>query len=450
MKPPRKIHPRSRKQERGVTLLLVAVIMVVVLAMAALAIDISTLYVARSESLRAAEAAAVAGAKALVAAGVTGDPNNSSGSWQTACTLATQQAQSVAAQNKIAGVSLSAAQVTVTFPNAPSADCSGTNLNFGVNPQVKVSVQRTDLPIFFARIWRRTPASLSAAATAEAFNPSNSSSVTGGQGVPVAPRCVKPWIIPNCDPGHATPANNPLCPAGVASLIDPNSGAISNPGPNTAGGVIGEAITLQDDCSNNQSGCAWADLNPPQTPGPGVYVVASMPPPPSGALPSCVGSSSYEQNIEACNPTPFSCVSVPAPGGNATVDFTNNTHQDTKSGIECLTHQPGPDILASALPLQIQAGANNPLLGSTVRTGDDISTSDSIITIPIYDGLAVPSTGQVNIIGFMQAFIDAGGIPGNGRIPIKVLNIAGCGSNSGTTPVVGGGISPIPVRLIHQ
>src|SRR5712691_5896596 len=166
----RNTKPGWKNQERGVTLLLVAVDMVAVLAMAALAIDISTLYVTRSEAQRAADAAAVAGAKALVAAGVTGDPNNSSGIWQTACTLATQQAQSVAAQNKIGGVSISAAQTTVTFPNAPSADCSGTSVNFGVNPQVKVSVQRTDLPIFFSRMWSRNLPAVSASATAEAFN----------------------------------------------------------------------------------------------------------------------------------------------------------------------------------------------------------------------------------------------------------------------------------------
>jgi uncharacterized membrane protein len=54
-----------RSGERGQTIILVAVSLVSLLAMAALAIDVVTLYVARSEMQRAADAAAIAGAKAF-------------------------------------------------------------------------------------------------------------------------------------------------------------------------------------------------------------------------------------------------------------------------------------------------------------------------------------------------------------------------------------------------
>src|SRR5207302_6824496 len=212
------------KNQRGVTLLLAALTMFVVLGMAALAVDVASLYLAKSEAQRSAEAGAMAAARALVAAGVTGDPSNSSDIWQTACAAAIQQAQFVAGQNKVGGAAPSAAQVTVTFPNAPNkTDCSGTNSIFGINPQVAVSVQRNDLPTFFSRIWRKNPITVSSSATAEAFNPSNSGSVGGGQGVPVAPHCVKPWIIPNLDP-------DPVHGVG-STLFDPTSGAISKPGP---------------------------------------------------------------------------------------------------------------------------------------------------------------------------------------------------------------------------
>ncbi len=50
----------SRKHERGITFLIVALMMFVVLAMAALAIDVSTLYLAHTEAQRAADAAALA------------------------------------------------------------------------------------------------------------------------------------------------------------------------------------------------------------------------------------------------------------------------------------------------------------------------------------------------------------------------------------------------------
>jgi len=52
---------RRRSQQGGQTIALVAVAMMGVLAMAALAIDMTTLYVARGEIQRAADAAALAG-----------------------------------------------------------------------------------------------------------------------------------------------------------------------------------------------------------------------------------------------------------------------------------------------------------------------------------------------------------------------------------------------------
>src|SRR5580692_173997 len=69
----------KRRGERGQTIILVAVSLVSLMAMAALAIDVVTFYVARSEAQRAADAAALAGAKGLADSGVTtlqhGDAN---------------------------------------------------------------------------------------------------------------------------------------------------------------------------------------------------------------------------------------------------------------------------------------------------------------------------------------------------------------------------------------
>src|SRR5579863_2350394 len=70
---------RHRHHEQGQTILLVAISLVSLLAMAALAIDVVTLYVAKSEIQRAADAVALAGAKAIADSGVTsvqiGDPS---------------------------------------------------------------------------------------------------------------------------------------------------------------------------------------------------------------------------------------------------------------------------------------------------------------------------------------------------------------------------------------
>ena len=63
-------------------------------------------------------------------------------------------------------------------------------------------------------------------------------------------------------------------------------------------------------------------------------------------------------------------------------------------------------------------------------------------------------TAQVNIIGFLQVFIDhafpAGGGPRQDTFDVTVVNVAGCGSGATGTPVFTGSSSAVPVRLIHQ
>src|SRR5215467_3697815 len=173
----------ERMRERGVTILIVAVAMIAMLAMLALAIDVVSLYAAEGEAQRTADAAALAGAKVFVSSGFTsgqlGDPT--SGTAQgLVCNgstgLADFEAQTVANSNPIAGV---AATTVTTF-------CTwATN-----NPQITVTVQRTGLPSFFARIWGGRIVSVTRSAKAEAYNPS-------GQLVPIQVHSVKPWLIPN-------------------------------------------------------------------------------------------------------------------------------------------------------------------------------------------------------------------------------------------------------------
>ena len=194
-----------KNDERGVTMILVALAILSMLGMVALAIDVITLYSARSETQRAADSAALAAAKMLVDMGVTSNP---SVSVPTAAQVdaATKVAKDVASNATIAGRPVVPGDVTLTFPGNGSAA-------YNVNPRVIVTVQNTSLPTFFSRIWNRATVTVRATATAEGFNPSNSSSITGGAGVPVVARCLKPFMIPNCDPGHA--GGSP-CGAGAA------------------------------------------------------------------------------------------------------------------------------------------------------------------------------------------------------------------------------------------
>ena len=94
-----RIGPRP---QRGVTMVLVALAMVAIIAMAALSIDVISLYLVKMEAQRAADAGALAAARVISISGITGDPNNSTASWQPICggldRAATQAAIATASQ----------------------------------------------------------------------------------------------------------------------------------------------------------------------------------------------------------------------------------------------------------------------------------------------------------------------------------------------------------------
>ena len=450
---------RAREGERGMTLILVAIAMVSMLAMVALAIDVITLYSARSEAQSAADAAALAAAKMLVAAGVTADPQQiSDPSLQaTAQTLATKVAQDVAGKAAIAGRAILPADVSVAFPNSATP-------TFGINPTVSVTVQNTNLPTFFSRIWSRSPLTVRVSAKAEAFNPSNSSSV--GTGAPTVARCVKPFLLPNCDPVNP---NNPgsNCGGGIARFFNPTTGAIVNPGQYPTG-VIGETFHMVSNCGPGPV-CV---LGPPTaTPAPPppvlMYYPAPLPTPLAGSsCPSCTaGASDYQSDIECCNPTPLSCGTS---SNTVTVDASVYPEGGTlpaRDGIECLIHQNGgngQDILNDSVlpgpltyPLQIQPGSRHPLSAS-FAANEAVTTSDSLITVPVYEPVPGPpptSGTPVPVIGFLQLFVvhvfPGGGGSKAGEIEVTVVNVSGCGSSATGTPVYGAGVSAVPVRLIQ-
>jgi hypothetical protein len=218
-------------------MVLVAVAMVSLLAMVALAIDITSLYVAQSQAQSAADAAALAGAKMFVTSGFTSvqtavtppvlqsDVCQNSGPGNIAA--ANRQAEAAAAQNTVAGQAATIQTIACDFAQPG-------------NPRITVTVQRTALPTFFARIWNGAASNVTATATAEAYNAS-------GLNAPIQVESVKPWLIPNCDPTHTAapgPTTNPNCvvAAGVqySYFIDPTTGDVAN-----SGQFIGQTIKFQ-------------------------------------------------------------------------------------------------------------------------------------------------------------------------------------------------------------
>jgi len=106
-------------------MVLVAVAMVAILAMAALSIDAVTLYLAKEEAQRSADAAALAAARILSISGITGTADTATDptSWTAICggisSPATQTAMAVGMQNAVGGL---AATVTVTYSAGSGAE----------------------------------------------------------------------------------------------------------------------------------------------------------------------------------------------------------------------------------------------------------------------------------------------------------------------------------------
>ena len=438
------------RAERGQTIILVAISIVALLGVAALAIDVVTLYVASSEIKRAADAAALAGAKAIADSGVTAlcatanapctapDPN-----FLSAQALATQMAcaaiNAVLPANTIAGAP---PPIMTCSASNPSIDWSRQG-----NPVITVSLTRTGLPTFFAKIWGRTGSTVSASSTAEVYNPSNNSSYT-----PIAPTAVKPWLVANFDPytGNALvgPGNVVESDIGIGRTFD------LNPDCGTVGGLNCQPSLPP----SSNSSPPWVQYLPACVAGELCFTGSGSVL--NNVCPSCEGSSSLEQSIECADmATTYSCgvggaswYNSPNPGG---------ANGPSAAGAECLTHASGAginqqDTLSFPFPSgppQITSGTypGNPYAGSLV------STSSSIVTIPIIATLPhwQPLPGTVTVVGFMQAFINGvepgvSNDPNFGDINITLLNIAGCnGTSNGNPPVVGGqGTSPVAVRLI--
>jgi hypothetical protein len=425
----------------------------VVGAMAALSIDVVTLYTARSEAQLAADGAALAGARVFANSGVTSDTGRRS--VRNAKNLATSIATLVASQNYVGGRTLNpasgAGEITVSFPN--EADPA-----FDTNPHVTVVAQRADLPVFFARIWGRTANTVAASATAEAYNPSGANAF--GSTAPVAPLCVKPWLLPNIDPTQTTT---------TATIFDRTTGVISaptlvgkgwpnapvaNPNPNGLYALCG------GDCSGGIS-----------APAPGQYypgAVASFPAP-TQALPACTGtfsSNAYQVAVAGCVQTPISCGKTSTGPVTVNIDISaygSTRDADTVAAAECLIHyvsaagdSDSVDAAITRPPLEFVAGNQNPVLSA----GTNVMVSDSLVTVPVidYPGGIPPTVANpgVTVVGFLQVFLNplaTSAMPYSNssspnQIPAMIINMAGCGINATGQPILGNGASPVAVRLI--
>lgn len=425
----------------------------VVGAMAALSIDAVTIYTARSEAQLAADAGALAGARVLANSGVTSvtsglPPGAISDAENLATTVATQVAASsqVGGRTLIPGGTCPGQEICVSFDD--------TATTFRTDPHVTVTVQRTDLPTFFARVFGRTQLQVAASATAEAYNPSGMTAL-GDTPIPVAPVCVKPWILPNLDPTVAAPG---------AAIF------------NADGSIVNAALVGQGwpKAGGNLNGLRVIGAGNP--PAPGRYYAGAIDatgfPAPTQALPACSSGFAaypYMLAVAGCVSQPISC------GKNATVNLapagyaskTGSRNGDTVEAVECLIHYNGAagdtdSIDTSAVPyplppFQFLGGNQNPITGTPNK---DVMVSGSLVTIPVYDSTTGTGPGvgnPVNVIGFLQVFLNPLSAtmppppppaPPATQIPVTIVNMVGCGTGATGQPILGNGTSPVAVRLI--
>ena len=425
----------SRRKQRGQTLLLVAISMVSFLAIAALAVDLVSLYAARGEIQRAADAAALAGAKAFVDSAVTTDLTLQ----PMAQTMAQAYASAAAAQNPVSG---GAPQ----FSSPPTFDFT----TYPGNPRISVTLERTGLPLFFARIWGGQFASVSASAVAEAYNPAYSQSNTKSF-VPTSPKCVKPFLVPNNDSAPGTPS--PI-------YVYPSSGA---PEP-SALSLIGRTLSLTSGCKRGGNGCTLRngqtaprkfEYLPLQATGPHQYC-------PALSSPGCSApAADFQQSIQCCDGSAFNFAQCGQSATLAAWDTSINPsrQQLAENGLQCLIHTTGGSNQQDTLDPSKFVSGTGPVLISPgpysqslygLQSTDLMATSDSIITVPLFDNSRSQLPATVTIVGFLQLFVrDVGSGAQSGDFTTIILNISGCGQAMGSGGISGGGISAIAVRLIQ-
>jgi hypothetical protein len=412
-------------------LFIVAAAMLALVGLMGLAIDLVALYLGKSEAQRAADAAALAGAQEFVLSGFTSGLVTQA----AAQSLATTQAVAVGQKNQVGG----------SAPSIPSGNVTFDFTHPG-NPLITVQVAAT-LPTYFMQIFGVTSANIAATATAEAYNPAGSPA----GGPTLCASCLKPFLVPNCDPDHlvAPPGGNRNCPQiggqNQDYFLNPPNYSINNPGPAPTG-IVGESWSLHTGAAPSQ----W-------------YAIAFL-----GAQ----SKSAWRANIASCSSDAIVC-------GTVLQTLNGKAVGPANQGIEGLIHATGLglgqgqdtiDVSGGTTPFPMSAGSNNPLVTAGVMaTGALIQQSDSLVTVPVFDGAdtngvipLAPGGSKVTITGYLQMFITDVQHQGQDDIVTGIItNVMSCGAGRGGTCAPGGGGSGTsgtvtaggagfaPIRLVH-
>lgn len=400
--------------ETGSVLLIVAASMVLLLAISAFAIDLANFYLARAQAQRASDAAALAGANAFVTSGcLTGGCVQ--GGTQDA--LARQMAESAGAQNYVAGQPANIKDSDVVLNEVRPYE-----------PQVTVTVRRA-VPTFFAKIFGVDTANISTSSTAEAYTPS-----VGGDSQ-VTQYCLKPFLVPNCDPVHIQNNENPACQdtGGGGYFFKP--------------GIPGDPETVVN--PEKIKGETW-QLHTEEGPSQWYLVGFDGAPPSSG--------SALRDHITECIPIPVDCGQT-----FTTLTTANGVNVGPISqGIEELINADGYGLNQGQDSIDLQTlvitgGSNNSNQSLVNQPLSSYNESPSVVTIPVYQGGTLsPGGSVVGIVGYLQVFIEDVVHNGNdNHVDVVILNASPCtnynvsGSPPSSSTVSSSAGSPIAVRLIR-
>ena len=380
------------RDERGMTLVMVATGMVAFLSATMLAVDVGMLMVARTEAQNAADAGALAGAVAL-----------GYDDWDDRTAAGPAVTNAIAAatntDNGVMNAQVSVLAEDVTFPT--------------VN-QIRVRVQRSTargnaLATFIAPMFGIDTVDIGAVAVAEVA-PAN------------AMTCVKPFTIPDKWIEKQTP---PWDPTDTFDLYDNKGKLLANPDIYVPLGPAGDPDNPQTGYTGYN---AVADKGTLVTlkAGTGTNITPSFYFPYS--IGGVTGADEYRENIAGCNSTimDFDDLLLAEPG---------NMSGPTKQGIEALIAK-DPSARWSESEQRV--------------VGSSMSPSPRVVAIPLFDPVYY-ETGKQNgrnadlkVVNYMGFFIEE--MQGNDVVG-RVTPIGGILSGSGGPAPVG--TFPIAIVLVQ-
>jgi hypothetical protein len=259
----------------------------------------------------------------------------------------------------------------------------------------------------------------------------------------------------------APPGGNPNCPQVAKQnqdyFLNPPNYGINHPG-SAPTGIVGESWSL------HTGGATSGGAAPSQW-----YAIAFL---------GSQSKSAWSANIASCNTDAIVC-------GTVLQTLDGKAVGPADKGIESLIHATGQglsqgqdtiNVAGGTLPYPMFAGSNNPLvLAGVIASGAQIVQSDSLVTVPVYDGVdtgggnpLTPGGSQVKVTGYLQMFVtDVIHAGKDDIINAIVTNLMSCGSGSGGTCAAGGnqgaggggsgtggtvtagGAGFAPIRLVH-